>query len=133
MIPKRKKNVKNKFINKPYQRLILPVVLGLVFVLVISFLAISDWRINKKRSQLRSQVESLQAQLKTLEEKKSMLESGLQQGQSETYVEQQARDKLGLKKPGEEVVSVIPSADNQASSTQDERSLWQKILNTLGF
>jgi len=130
MIPKRKK-IKRE--GKFYDKLIVPVVVGILFVGIISFLLISDWRVNKKRAQMQAQIQNLQAQLKTLEEKKKQLELNVQYGQSTTSLEEQARDKLGLKKPGEEVVSVLPPTGNQSTSTETDKSLWQKILEKIGF
>jgi len=61
------------------------------------------------------------------------LEAGISQGQSETFLEEQAREKLGLKKPGEEVVTVLPPKETTQNTTQQNKSLWQKILQKLGF
>ncbi len=135
MIAKRKKLAREKKLKRDELSgsLILPVVLALIFLGAVGFLAISDWRINEKRTELQLQIQNLQAQLKTLEEKKTQLESGIQQGQSETFLEEQAREKLGLKKPGEEVVSVLPPAENQGTSTPENKNLWQKIIEKLGF
>ena len=100
---------------------------------IIGFLIISNWRISKKRSDLGSQIENLQEQIKTLEDQKSKLEAGISQGQSETFLEEQAREKLGLKKPGEEVVAVLPPKETAEQKPQENKSLWQKILEKLGF
>jgi len=130
MIAKRKKIRRD---GPSYDNLILPVVLGILFFVIIGFLVFSNWRIGKKRTELQSQIQNLQEQLKNLEDKKAQLESNIQQGQSETFLEEQAREKLGLKKPGEEVVAVLPPAENQGTSTEANKSLWQKFLEKLGF
>jgi hypothetical protein len=56
------------------------------------------------------------------------LQAGISVGESEAFLEQEARDKLGLKKPGEEVVAVLPPEENQVNATPTEKTLWQKIL-----
>jgi cell division protein FtsB len=73
----------------------------------------------------------LQSQIQALEEKKAALQAGISQGQSEGFVEKEAREKLGLKKPGEEVVVVMPPEENQTTSAQQNKSLWQKFLQFL--
>ena len=113
--------------------LILPIVLGVLFVAVIGFLVISNWRVSKKRTDLETQIKSLQEQLKTLEDKKVKLEAGISVGESQVFLEEQAREKLGLKKHGEEVVTVLPPKETAQNTTQQNKSLWQRILQKLGF
>jgi len=36
-----------------------------------------------------------------------------------------------LKKPGEEVVAVLPPKETQGTSTQENKTFWQKILKIL--
>ena len=106
----------------------LPIILGVLFLVIIGFLVVSNFRINKKRTELQSQIKSLGDQIKTLEEKKAKLQAGITASESEAFLEKEARDKLGLKKPGEEVVVVIPSKEESAAPTTTEKNLWGKIL-----
>lgn len=109
----------------------LPIILGVLFLAIIGFLIVSNFRINKKRTELQSQIESLEGQLKTLEEKKAKLQAGISAGESEAFLEKEARDKLGLKKPGEEVVTVLPPKENSEGKVQENKTIWQKILQFL--
>ena len=98
---------------------------------IVGFLIVSNFRINKKRTELQSQIKNLEGQIKTLEEKKAKLQAGISAGESESFLEKEAREKLGLKKPGEEVVVVMPSKETAGEKTQENKGLWQKILEIL--
>lgn len=126
MIPKKRKLKKGYFTN-----LIVSVLLiGLVAV-VVGFLVISNIRIYQERSELKSQINLLEKEAKKLEEQKEELESGLSETQSESFLEKEAREKLGYKKPGEEVTVVLPPAEN--TPTEKPKSFWEKLLEKLGF
>ena len=111
----------------------LPIILGILVFALIGFLAVSNLRINKKRTELQSQIERLETEIKTLEEKKEKLKAGILESESETFLEKEAREKLGLKKPGEEVVVVLPPKETAEEGAQEQKSLWQRILEKLGF
>lgn len=110
---------------------LLPVILGVLFLAIVGFLIVSNYRINKKRTEMQNQIKSLQDQIKELEDKKANLQAGISIGESAAFLEREARDELGLKKPGEEVVAVLPAEGGQGSVTPTEKSLWQKILQFL--
>ena len=109
------------------------IILGILFFAIIGFLAVSNFRINKKKIELQSQADSLKKEIQILEEKKEQLRAGILEGESETFLEKEARDRLGLKKPGEEVVAVLPPKETTQNTTQQNKSLWQRILQKLGF
>jgi len=107
------------------------IILGILFFAIIGFLAVSNFRINKKKIELQSQADSLKKEIQILEEKREQLRAGILEGESETFLEKEARDRLGLKKPGEEVVAVLPPKETQGTSTQENKTFWQKILKIL--
>jgi len=109
------------------------IILGILFFAIIGFLAVSNFRINKKKIELQSQADSLKKEIQILEEKREQLRAGILEGESETFLEKEARDRLGLKKPGEEVVAVLPPKETTQNTTQQNKSLWQRILQKLGF
>lgn len=106
-------------------------ILGILVFALIGFLAVSNLRINKKRTELQSQIERLETEIKTLEEKKEKLQAGISAGESESFLEKEAREKLGLKKPGEEVVVVMPPKENSDGKAQENKTFWQKFLEIL--
>jgi len=119
--------------NTPFKDKFTLIILGILFFAIIGFLAFSNFRINKKKIELQSQADSLKKEIQILEEKKEQLRAGILEGESETFLEKEARDRLGLKKPGEEVVAVLPPKETTQNTTQQNKSLWQRILQKLGF
>ena len=117
--------------NTPFKDKFTLIILGILFFAIIGFLAVSNFRINKKKIELQSQADSLKKEIQILEEKKEQLRAGILEGESESYLEKEARDRLGLKKPGEEVVAVLPPKETQGTSTQENKTFWQKILKIL--
>ena len=123
-----KKTKKEKF----NRTIIFSVFLGALIILIVGFLLYSNWKINQKRAELKDRIEELAREIQILEEKKIQLEAGIEWSQSEEYLEETAREKLGLKKPGEEVVVVTPPEGSE-EGTEEEKSFWKKILEKLGF
>ena len=111
---------------KPGRISFFSVILGLVVLSVLSFLAISNWRISQKRSELNLQIEELRKQIQAAEQKNAELSANIGQSQTQDYQEQVAREDLNMKKPGEEVVVVKPQT---ATTTPAEpaKSFWQKL------
>lgn len=93
---------------------------------LIGFLIFSNLKIDKKRSELMSRIESLKKEIQTLEEKKVELQSGVNVSQSEANLEEAAREQFGLKKPGEEVV-VVKQEQKEEVKNEEKKSFWERI------
>jgi len=113
MLAKSKKNKKGS-----YQEVAFSVFLIFLIILGVGFLIASNLRINKRRQDLISQINKLEAEIKEKEKQNLELKAGVSQIADQGYVEQEAREKLGLKKPGEEVVS-IQKVETEANKTQE--------------
>lgn len=109
------------------QTIFFSIFLGCLILIVIGFLVISNWKINQKRVELRSQIEALRKEIQILEEKKQELEAGISQTKGEEYLEKEAREKLGLKKPGEEVVAILPPEKNEEDYNPPTTRPWKKF------
>jgi len=114
------------------QNIIYLIFLGTVFFGTVAFLVVSDLRINKKRSEMLDEIESLQAELKNLEDKNQQLQAGIVQTEADVYWEEKAREQ-GYKKPGEEQVVVLPAEELSQTSTEKQKSLWETIIGKLGL
>jgi len=108
------------------------VLILLLIFFFIGFLIVSNWRINQRRGELISQIKILEKAIEELEKKNQELKAGISQFSDEGYLEKEAREKLGLKKPGEEVVVVLPPPEKE-EETKEEKGFWQKIWEKLGF
>lgn len=115
------------------QTIFFSTLLGILILIVIGFLVVSNWKINQKRTELSSRIEALRKEIQILEEKKQELEAGISQAGKEEYLEEVAREQLGLKKPGEEVVMVLPSEETKEEKPVEEKSFLEKILEKLKF
>ncbi|MDP2708642.1 MAG: septum formation initiator family protein [bacterium] len=103
---KSKKNIFSKILyNQKFLTL-----LGLAAIILISVPfaknSIKQYRINKEINGLKKEISELQ-------DKNSDLKNFVSYLESDQFAEEQARLKLGLKKPGEEL-TVIKKGDNEA-------------------
>lgn len=104
----------------------------ILILFFVGFLFISNWRIYQRSAELISQMKDLEKELQSLEKKNQELKIRFSQLSNEDYLEKTARERLGLKKPGEEVVVVLPPPEIE-KETQKVKGFWQKILEVLGF
>ena len=125
MVAKIKRNRK-----ETTQTLIFSIFLGTLALGVISVLVISNFRISQRRTELISKIENLQKEIENLEKRKEELKAGISQTEKESYWEERIREQ-GYKKPGEEQVVVLPPKTEE--KTPEQKTLWQKILETIGF
>jgi cell division protein FtsB len=80
-----------------------------VWVLIL-VLAVSVVKNVKKAASIRGEVALEQAKVDKIKEENAKLEEEIAQTTSETFIEKQVRDKLGLVKEGEAIV-VLPDED----------------------
>jgi len=105
------------------------ILLGVLVVAVIGFLVFSNLKISQKRTRLSSQIESLKAQIQSLEQKKEELQLRIGQQGSEEYLEEIARENLNLKKPGEKVVAITQEEEPEAKN--QEKNFFDKLLDKI--
>jgi len=115
--------------KKSFQEIFLSVLFVFFTLAIIGLLTVSNLKIRERRKELLSQIETLEKEIQNAEKKNQELKAGISESQTEDYLEKEAREKLGLKKPGEEVVAIkkIQSEEKQKEQ-KEEKSLWQKIL-----
>ena len=107
-----------------------------VFVfLLVGILVYSNYKMNKKRTEMTNQIESLQSQINTLEQKKSQLESNISDTQDPAYWEDKIRNQ-GYVKEGENQVVVLDSGNqndqtNTSQSSTSSQGIWQEIQSAI--
>lgn len=119
--------------KKSFQVILFSVLFCLSAIALAAFLIISNLRINKKREGLISQIKVLKEEIQILEGKNEQLKAGVDQTQSESYLEKEARERLGLKKPGEEVVAIKQLAPEEPEEVEKEKSFWEKVWDKITF
>ncbi len=103
--------------------------IGLV-VLTISYNIIGQiFHALKSGDRLNQEVEKL----KSLEVKNNQLKDQLLQVKSIAFIEQQARDKLGLARDGETVVVIPPDKLKQVLGLSKEKEIEVKLPNWMGW
>jgi len=107
------------------------VLLGVLIFTVIGFLIVSNWRINQKRTEYNAQLEILRTELQALETKRQQLQAQIYQTSEESYLEEEARERFNLKKPGEEVVIILPAEEED--SAEQEKGFLEKVLDKIKF
>ena len=105
----------------------------LVFSLAI-FLFISNWRISHRRAELYAQIELLQRKIEDLTQENIKIKEEIIFAGEEDFLEQVARERLGLRKPGEQVIIVLPPEEIEPKEQEQvEKSFWQRVLDWLRF
>ncbi|MEK7503567.1 MAG: septum formation initiator family protein [Patescibacteria group bacterium] len=107
------------------------VLLGILLFTVVGYLVVSNVKINARRAELKSQLIKLQGELNDLQAKKSQLQAQVSETTNDAYLEKEARETFNLKKPGEEVLTILPAEDN--GSGQKQASFWQKLIDRIKF
>ena len=128
MVSKFKKNKKGgRFLN-----LFFSCLMGALFLSAIAFLIYTDIKINKKRGEFVSKIESLKTEISGLEEKNSVLRQKTSEAGAKEYLEEVAREQLGLKKPGEEVVVIKEETAEENKITEEKKGWWEWLKDILG-
>lgn len=91
-----------------------------VFLLLLIFIwsSISLVKIIYRKHQLGKEIDNLKAELEKTQQRGQEISQLLQYFGSQDYVEQQAKEKLNLKKEGESVVMIPEAAINQEVQSQ---------------
>jgi len=130
MIAKSKKQKKS---DSKKEDLIFQAIFALLFIFFIGYLAVSNYRIIKKRGELSERIKSLTEEIQTLEFEKQRLEAGISETQKDVYWEERVREQ-GYVKEGEQQVVVLGSENIQKEETVSGKNFIQKVLEVVrGF
>ncbi len=121
-----------RFKKSSHQTIFFSILIGSLLVLVIGFLIFSNLKISQRRADLTARIGDLKKEIQILEKKNQELRAGITQTESESYWEERIREQ-GYKKPGEEQVVVLSGEESEEGKTGEQRSLWQRILEKIGF
>lgn len=112
-----------------WKNIFFSVLFGVLFLLVIGFLIVTNLKINQRRAQLTTRITSLKEEIEILEQKSQELKENISQAEGEEYLEKVAREQLGLKAPGEEVVVITGEREEEKEEVkEEEKTWWEKIL-----
>lgn len=112
-----------------WERFVHARVVHLVIAALLLAVVVSFGREVARRYAISRELSGLRAQAEELQKQKSQLSDMIDYFRSPLFQEQEARTKLGLAKPGESVVIVPLTDDNQTEKVQQEPQ--QTISNPL--
>ena len=96
----------------------------LLFIFVIGFLFITNWKIKQRREEFSVRIATLKQEVAILEQKNQEIKERISESGKEEYLEQVARDQLSLKAPGEEVVVVKKEEEEEKEEVKEEEKSW---------
>ncbi len=105
---------------------------GILILIFIGLLIVSNVRIYYKRQKLISQIESLKNKIEDIKNKNSELKKGILEMNDVEYLEKVAREELSLQKPGEKAFSFIKEQNQSAKDGQGKKSFWQSWVGWIG-
>lgn len=97
----------------------------LVFLLVVAGVGYGTFNITRHALSLSQESAKLREQAEELKRQKANLQARLRELETHEAVEREAKDRLNLKIPGEEVVVVVP--EKKEGVREEEHGIWQKI------
>ena len=120
MIANFKRPKKKRLLKRVYHS----VFLVILATIVLGFLGFTNWKINKKRAELREEIETLEREIKILKEKNAALKRVISQAQSEQYLTKKAQEQ-GYFREGEKPVVVLPPKEKEnEKEVLEEKSSW---------
>ncbi|HDY72920.1 MAG TPA: hypothetical protein ENH90_02065 [bacterium] len=124
---------KQKKASSKKEDLIFQIIFVFLFIFFVGYLAVSNYRIIKKRGQLNERIMSLTEEVQALESEKQRLEAGIVETQKDVYWEERIREQ-GYVKEGEEQVVVLGPGEIQKEELISEKSFPEKIFEIIkGF
>jgi len=113
--------------NKKHKEYISSGIFILIIIVFVVFFVVTNWRIAKRRAELKDRVTLLQQELQVLEEKNKELNDRKDDTETDDIIEKVAREQLELKKPGEEVVVIQKEEPKKGEVEEEEKSWWDWI------
>lgn len=130
MVAKRKRFNKGK--EEIFQNIVLILLFFLIFFGITGLLFYNNIKISSKRGELGNQAQELQNKVVELEAQKKELEEGGFKIEDIEFQEEVLREKGLYKKPGEEVITILPIDDEDSLNQAEEGSNWWNPLNWFG-
>jgi len=117
-----------RFQKNSFQTIFFSALLGILLFVVIGFLIVSSWKITQRKTELQSRVEELRRDIQTVEIRNQELKAQAARGYEEEYLEQEARERFNLRKPGEEVVTILKEEGEVGESQKEQEAPWRGFL-----
>ncbi|MAF20524.1 MAG: hypothetical protein CMI55_02460 [Parcubacteria group bacterium] len=120
--------------STPFQNVIKRILGSKIFLFLISFiliaLVVNLGRESYRKHELTKEINSLNADIEQLEGRNRQLSNLMEYFKQDSYLEKEARLKLNLKKPGEQVI-ILSSGLDQPSQDSDQPDNLEAIEDSL--
>ncbi len=101
-------------------------------LLLVFFFARQNFELYRRQAEYVERAEELAAEIEALEIRESQLEFQMEATSQEAFLERVARERLNLKKPGEEVVVFeVELAEEDTEEPEEIFGFWQRIKNKI--
>jgi len=120
-----KKNKKVKTLIAEFKR---RVIFGILLFSVI-FLLYTNIKIMEERKRAEKELEKIEVQIETKEKEKDRYNFELGKSDTEEYLEEIAREELGLQKEGEQIIIIKKQGDTESTEQIENRSFIDKVIN----
>lgn len=101
-------------------------------IFLVAVLGFMIFRSRPAEELLNEDIKNRESRIAELQRKTEQLRSEFIYFESESYLEKQARLKLGLKKPGENVVYIVRDEKETASESENfEKDFWGKLMDKI--
>ncbi len=104
-----------------------PFIINIVFIFIAIIVSYSAARMVRNVFIMRAQSAEMTKKIEDLKEKKQQLEATIAEIQTKEGVEREAKARLNLKKPSEEVVVVVPPKKDD-SPVEKRLGFWSKFM-----
>ena len=114
--------------KRKIKRLLYSKITLVCLLLLIALLIKMVWGVYEKQALTADNLAKTSASLETLQAREEMLSSEIDRLKTKSGTEAEIRDKYGLAKPGEEVITIVDQDNSTSSDTaSSDDDLWQKI------
>lgn len=109
------------------------IVFSIVIVILAVFLGINAYRTVRQSIVLREEAARERGKIEELRRKKEEIEGYLTELQTRGAIEREAKSRLNLKLPGEEVMVVIPEKKEELVPVPPPHGFWERIKRRFKF
>ncbi|MBZ9577581.1 hypothetical protein KJA13_00880 [Patescibacteria group bacterium] len=114
-----------------WKNIFFSILFGVLFLLVIGFLIVTNLKTNQRRAQLTTRITSLKGEIEVLEQKNQELKENISQAGSKESLERAALEQLGLKPSGTEVVVITKEKEGEKEEVKEEEKTWWEKFKSI--
>ena len=103
--------------------------IGIVFLILISILAVADYRIYQKKKELNSQIIAYQKKIEDIKKSSQTLKEEIANADNKDYLEKLGYEQFDKTRPGEtEYMFIKPESKTDVAPVQAKQNFWDVKL-----